>query len=76
MLIHIRQFFEPACLQVVLANKVPDILQENPSGVHISELGKKTGVNAGKLGRVMRLLASKHIFQEGKAESCVPGSTL
>jgi hypothetical protein len=52
---------------VALSNKVPDVLEESPSGVHISELGRRTGVDEEKLGRVLRLLAAKHIFQEGKS---------
>ncbi|EKM76020.1 hypothetical protein AGABI1DRAFT_131738 [Agaricus bisporus var. burnettii JB137-S8] len=62
--LHAFQFYEPACLQVALSNKVPDILQESPSGVSISELGRRTGVDEGKLGRILRLLAAKHVFQE------------
>jgi hypothetical protein len=50
---------------VALTNKIPDILHESPSGVHISELEKRTGVDAGKLGRILRLLATKHVFKEG-----------
>lgn len=59
------QFYEPACLQVVLSNKIPDILQEYPSGAHISELEKRTGISQGKLCRILRFLAAKHVFQEG-----------
>ncbi|KAF7782907.1 hypothetical protein Agabi119p4_2283 [Agaricus bisporus var. burnettii] len=62
-------FYEPACIQVALANKIPDILQESPSGVHISKLERRTGVDAGKLGRVLRLLAAKHVFQEVSADT-------
>ena len=47
--------------------KIADILQESPSssGLHISDIGKTAGIEEGKLGRVLRLLASKHIFREG-----------
>jgi len=45
--------------------KIPDILLGKPDGMHISEIGKETGVDAEKLGRILRLLASKHIFREG-----------
>lgn len=33
--------------------------------MHIEALGRKARVNPGKLGRVMRLLATRHIFKEG-----------
>ncbi|KAG6896298.1 hypothetical protein C0992_009251 [Termitomyces sp. T32_za158] len=59
------KFYEPACLRVVVTFKIPDILQEQPSGMDIKELGRKAGVNHEKLGRIMRLLATKHIFREG-----------
>ncbi|KAF8812640.1 hypothetical protein BYT27DRAFT_7086444, partial [Phlegmacium glaucopus] len=39
-----------------------DILQEKPARVHISEIGQKS---ARKAGRVLRILASMHIFREG-----------
>ncbi|KAG5352358.1 hypothetical protein C0989_002679 [Termitomyces sp. Mn162] len=43
---------------------IPDILQDQPSGYHIKEIGEKAGINHEKLGRIMRLLATKHIFRE------------
>ncbi|KAG5732025.1 Sterigmatocystin 8-O-methyltransferase [Termitomyces sp. T112] len=58
------QFFEPTCLNVVTAFKIPDILQEQPSGMHIKEIGEKAGVNYEKLGRILRLLTTHHIFRE------------
>ncbi|KAJ3576709.1 hypothetical protein NP233_g252 [Leucocoprinus birnbaumii] len=62
-------FYEPACLQVALSNKIPDILAECPSGAHISELQRQTGVDQNKLGRVLRLLATKHVFREVSADT-------
>ncbi|GLB39351.1 putative S-adenosyl-L-methionine-dependent methyltransferase [Lyophyllum shimeji] len=64
MLNRVMQIYEPGCLHVVLTFKIPDILQEKPLGMHISELSSKAGINEGKLGRILRLLASKHIFRE------------
>ncbi|KAH0584812.1 hypothetical protein H2248_008091 [Termitomyces sp. 'cryptogamus'] len=58
------QFFEPICLNVVITFKIPDILQEHPLGMHIKEIGEKAGVDHQKLGQIMRLLATKHIFRE------------
>ncbi|KAH0584806.1 hypothetical protein H2248_008085 [Termitomyces sp. 'cryptogamus'] len=58
------QFFEPICLHVVITFKIPDILQERPLGMHIKEIGEKADVDHQKLGQIMRLLATKHIFRE------------
>ena len=60
------QIHEPNCLRVALTLKLPDILMEQPNGMHISEIANKTGVDEDKLGRILRLLASTHVFREGK----------
>ena len=65
LLIKFLQGYEPACLNVAVTYKFPEILQEQPAGMHISELSKKSGVEERKAGRILRLLASKHIFREG-----------
>jgi hypothetical protein len=59
------QIYEPGCLHVVVTFKIPDILQDQPDGMHISEIAEKSGIEQGKLGRILRLLVSKHIFREG-----------
>jgi len=59
------QTFESTCLHVALTFKFPDVLKEKPTGMHISEIGQKTGVEEHKAGRILRLLASNHVFQEG-----------
>ena len=33
--------------------------------MRINELGAATGIDPGKLGRIMRYLATTHVFQEG-----------
>ncbi|KAG5334648.1 hypothetical protein C0989_003267, partial [Termitomyces sp. Mn162] len=58
------RFFELICLNVVITFKIPDILQEHPLGMHIKEIGEKADVDHQKLGQIMRLLATKHIFRE------------
>lgn len=45
--------------------KIPDILQGTPAGMSVRELGSKTGLEPAKLGRILRYLATKHIFREG-----------
>ncbi|KXN91143.1 Sterigmatocystin 8-O-methyltransferase [Leucoagaricus sp. SymC.cos] len=62
-------FFEPACLQVALSNRIPDLLHECPNGVHVSDLERQTGVDQAKLARILRLLATKHVFQEVSADT-------
>lgn len=50
---------------VVTQAKIADFLLDKPEGVHIEELSKKSGLDAGKLGRILRMLAIKHCFKEG-----------
>ena len=65
-MIDLSKAFETNCLNVALSRKIPDVLlKENPTGMHVSEIGGKTGLEEGKAGRILRLLATKHVFQEG-----------
>ena len=50
---------------MALTLKLPDILTEQPNGMHISEIANKAGVDEDKVGRILRLLASTHVFREG-----------
>ena len=52
-------------MQVVITFKIPDILLDQPNGMHVVEISKRSGVEQGKLGRILRLLATKHVFREG-----------
>jgi hypothetical protein len=51
---------------VVLTAKIPDLLAEHHDGLSLDDLAKLTGLDKDKLGRVLRYLAAKHIFREGK----------
>ncbi|EIN06884.1 S-adenosyl-L-methionine-dependent methyltransferase [Punctularia strigosozonata HHB-11173 SS5] len=55
---------ETASLNVVIQANVVDHLKGHPEGLHVSELSKKTGIEQGKLARVLRLLATRHCFRE------------
>ncbi|THU85643.1 S-adenosyl-L-methionine-dependent methyltransferase [Dendrothele bispora CBS 962.96] len=57
---------EPASLLVVTEHKIADLLLNKPEGVPATELAAKTGLDAGKLTRILRLLATKHCFREVK----------
>ncbi|TFK38230.1 S-adenosyl-L-methionine-dependent methyltransferase [Crucibulum laeve] len=56
--------FETSCVNVAATFKIPDILQEKPEGMHISEIGQKSGLDERKIGRILRALATKHCFRE------------
>ncbi|KAK0476358.1 S-adenosyl-L-methionine-dependent methyltransferase [Armillaria novae-zelandiae] len=55
---------EPACIRVVVNFNIADHLLDKPEGLHISDLGALSGAEPRKLGRILRLLASKHCFRE------------
>ncbi|KAF8954811.1 S-adenosyl-L-methionine-dependent methyltransferase [Flammula alnicola] len=59
---------EPACMQVVTSAKIADMLLGKPDGLPVDELAKRSGLDIGKLGRVLRLLATKHCFEEVKPD--------
>ena len=66
MLIRVQwQFEESAAIQVVSSANIAGHLAGKPKGVHINELSIKSGIDADKLGRILRFLAINHIFREG-----------
>ncbi|KAH6873689.1 O-methyltransferase-domain-containing protein [Coprinopsis sp. MPI-PUGE-AT-0042] len=56
--------FGPHCINVAISLKIADALNDKPEGMHIDELASVLDVNANKLGRILRLLVSRHIFRE------------
>jgi hypothetical protein len=58
---------DPSCIRVAVEARVADHLENKPEGVHVSKIAKKTNLHADKLGRILRLLATKHCFREGWA---------
>ncbi|KAI0795363.1 S-adenosyl-L-methionine-dependent methyltransferase [Irpex lacteus] len=60
-----NQYFLSASLGVALKAHVPEILREaGPQGAHVKDIAAPSGINPDKLGRILRLLATNHIFQE------------
>ncbi|KAJ3849930.1 S-adenosyl-L-methionine-dependent methyltransferase [Lentinula lateritia] len=55
---------ESACLLVVTEAKIADYLLDKPEGLPASELASYTGLDAMKLTRILRFLATKHCFKE------------
>ncbi|KAL0568216.1 hypothetical protein V5O48_013776 [Marasmius crinis-equi] len=65
------QHEDPACLLVVTEAKIADLLLDKPDGVHVDELAKSAGLDAGKLERILRILATKHCFREGTVPTTI-----
>ena len=61
----LSQYIEPASLNVAESAKISDLLFDKPDGLSVEELAKLSGVAPGKLGQVLRFLATKHIYREG-----------
>jgi len=57
---------EPACMLVVTEARIADLLLNKPQGLPASELAARSGLDAGKLTRILRLLATRHCFKEVK----------
>ncbi|KAA1470803.1 S-adenosyl-L-methionine-dependent methyltransferase [Dentipellis sp. KUC8613] len=58
-------FHIPASLRVVLEAHVAEILREAGSGgAHVKDIAKHSNVDPAKLARILRLLATHHIFVE------------
>ncbi|KAJ4478425.1 S-adenosyl-L-methionine-dependent methyltransferase [Lentinula aciculospora] len=55
---------EAACLSVVTEARIANLLLDKPEGFPASKLADLTGLHAGKLTRILRLLATKHCFKE------------
>ncbi|KAJ6568457.1 O-methyltransferase-domain-containing protein [Mycena sp. CBHHK59/15] len=54
-----------ATLGFVVDADVPDVLAAaGPAGIHVRELAAATGVDADHQARVLRFLATRHVFQE------------
>ncbi|PBL03216.1 S-adenosyl-L-methionine-dependent methyltransferase [Armillaria gallica] len=57
---------EPASLLVVTQARIADYLLDKPDGLHVSELARLSGLDESKLGRILRLLVTSHVFREVK----------
>ncbi|TCD67183.1 hypothetical protein EIP91_000409 [Steccherinum ochraceum] len=53
-----------ACLQVAIDYKIADLLLQKPDGVHVTTLAEATNIEEDKLSRILRLLATTHVFTE------------
>ncbi|KAF9490914.1 S-adenosyl-L-methionine-dependent methyltransferase [Pleurotus eryngii] len=56
----VTNLVEPVCVRVVLDARITDHLLDKPKGLHVDELGRLSNQDQGKLGRVLRTLATNH----------------
>ncbi|KAG9218403.1 hypothetical protein CCMSSC00406_0007996 [Pleurotus cornucopiae] len=57
-------FVEPVCMRVALNARISDHLLDKPKGLHTDELGRLSDQDPWKLGRILRTLATNHIYTE------------
>ncbi|KAF8259331.1 O-methyltransferase [Lactarius quietus] len=59
------QFHVSTAMRTAVSIHAAEILRDaGPKGLHTREIAKPTGVHPGKLARILRLLATNHIFIE------------
>ncbi|KAG5723110.1 Sterigmatocystin 8-O-methyltransferase [Termitomyces sp. T112] len=63
-IVNMGQNLDWLCLLVVIEAKVADALSNHDEGVHVRDLSKSVGIESGKLARILRALATKHVFLE------------
>ncbi|KIM78316.1 hypothetical protein PILCRDRAFT_595321 [Piloderma croceum F 1598] len=56
--------FYPTAMRVVVEARIPDMLIGKPQGLSVSELAQKSNLEARKLRKILRALATRHIFRE------------
>ncbi|KAF9458914.1 S-adenosyl-L-methionine-dependent methyltransferase [Collybia nuda] len=57
--------FKTAAMRVAVSCHVPEILRDaGPKGLHSKTIAEKSGVDDGRLARLLRYLANRHVFRE------------
>ncbi|KAL0568215.1 hypothetical protein V5O48_013775 [Marasmius crinis-equi] len=59
---------EPVCLLVVTESRIADLSLDKPNDIHAEDLAKFSSLDAGKLGRILRVPATKHRFRKDKPD--------
>jgi len=60
--------YQAVAINLVVETRVADHLGDDAYGLPVSILAKKTGVDEDKLARIMRFLATTHVFTEVKPD--------
>ncbi|KAI9568006.1 O-methyltransferase-domain-containing protein [Boletus coccyginus] len=58
-----------ACLRVAIRENITDILMGHPGGIHVNEFSKLVKIDAKKLARLLRLLATKGCYSEVETDT-------
>ncbi|KAJ7699671.1 O-methyltransferase [Mycena rosella] len=59
------QFHVPTALRIAIITHTAEILRDaGPQGKHVKDIAKPTNIDPAKLARVLRLLATNHVFVE------------
>ena len=64
------QVYDHACVRVAIRENITDILVDYPDGIHVDELSRIVKVEPQKLLRVLRLLATRGCYNEGRSYLC------
>ncbi|KAA1466023.1 O-methyltransferase [Dentipellis sp. KUC8613] len=60
-----NRLFTAAVLHAVNEANIAEIVREGgPKGLHVSEIANKSGLDADRIGRLLRLLATNYVFKE------------
>ncbi|KAI0045351.1 S-adenosyl-L-methionine-dependent methyltransferase [Auriscalpium vulgare] len=51
-------------LRFVEETHIADVLKDAPQGMHVDDIGAKADVDGVKIARILRYLASRHVFKE------------
>jgi len=62
--INLVQVYDYACVRVALRENITNVLVDYPKGIHVNELSKIIKIDANKLARLMRLLATRGCYNE------------
>ncbi|KAF4566231.1 hypothetical protein EYR40_001952 [Pleurotus pulmonarius] len=57
-------FHVASALRVALEANTVEILRESPKGLHAKEISEQNGMDPTKITRVLRILATHHVFRE------------
>jgi len=52
-------------MNFILNHNIAGLIGDYPNGIHITQLAKQTNVDEVTLSKVLRFLATNHIFREG-----------